>query len=45
MLTEMGLVEERHERGLGYSQPVWFLTVAGRAFIAKFVPSRMRKNF
>ncbi|CAM3027250.1 hypothetical protein JHFBIEKO_3084 [Methylobacterium mesophilicum] len=34
VLIEMGLVEERHVRGVGRSDPSWFLTAAGRAVIA-----------
>ena len=33
-LVEMGLVEERHVRGHGWSRPAWFLTRAGRDFLA-----------
>lgn len=33
-LVEMGLVEERHVRGPGRSQPAWFLTAAGRKLLA-----------
>lgn len=35
VLVEMGLVEERHVRGVGRSEPAWFLTAAGRAVIAE----------
>jgi len=44
MLAEMGLVEERHVRGPGRSQPAWFLTAAGRAVIAELGPSEVREG-
>lgn len=34
VLVEMGLIEERHVRGPGRSQPAWFLTRAGRDMLA-----------
>jgi len=42
MLAEMGLVQERHVRGPGRSQPAWFLTTAGRAVIAELGRSEVR---
>ncbi|MCJ2126446.1 hypothetical protein [Methylobacterium sp. J-077] len=44
MLAEMGLVEERHVRGVGRSQPAWFLTAAGRALIAELGPNELRES-
>lgn len=32
-LVELGLVEERHVREPGRSQPAWFLTQAGREML------------
>ena len=42
MLAEMGLVQKRHVRGPGRSQPAWFLTAAGPAVIAELGPSEVR---
>jgi hypothetical protein len=42
VLVEMGLVEERHVRGDGRSQPAWFLTAAGRGVIAELGSSEVR---
>lgn len=42
VLVEMGLVEERHVRGVGRSEPNWFLTAAGRAVIAEVGPHEFR---
>ena len=44
MLVEMGFVEERHVRGVGHSQPAWFLTQAGRAAIVELEPSETRED-
>ena len=40
VLAEMELVEERHVRGVGRSQPAWFLTRAGRDLLAAMGASR-----
>lgn len=42
MLAAMGLVQERHVRRPGRSQPAWFLTAAGLAVIAELGPSEVR---
>ncbi|KAA0122198.1 hypothetical protein CIW48_19565 [Methylobacterium sp. P1-11] len=34
-LVDLGLMEERHVRGPGRSQPAWFLTRAGREMLAE----------